>query len=80
MIYCIGSIEIDNIVARSTQHGALMRRLRDASNTVSDTPSTFPEIADSNDGRTVDDGTDKRPHTFVFDVFAEDDDGFIDDG
>ena len=57
-----------------------MGRLRDTSNTSSDTPSASPEIVDSNDGRTVDDGTDKRPHPFVFDVFAEDDDGLIDDG
>ena len=32
------------------------------------------EIADSNDGGAVDDGTDKRPRPFVFDVFAEDND------
>jgi hypothetical protein len=56
-----------------------MRRTRDTSNTASDTPSASPEIADSNDGRIVDDGTDKRPHPFVF-VFAEDDDGLINDG
>jgi hypothetical protein len=37
--------------------------------------SASPEIAGSNDGRSVDDGTDKRPHPFVFDVFAEDDEG-----
>jgi hypothetical protein len=39
-----------------------------------------PEIAGSNDGHSVDDGTDKRPRPFVFDVFAEDDEGLVDDG
>jgi hypothetical protein len=67
-------------VTRSTQRGALNRCARDASNTTSDTYSVSPEIADSNDGRAVDDGTDKRPHPFVFDVFAEDDDELINDG
>jgi hypothetical protein len=33
-------------------------------------PSASPEIADSNDGRAVDDGTAKRPRHFLFDVFA----------
>jgi len=76
----ISSTEIDDIVARSTQRGAPTRRARDASNTTSDAHSASPEIADSDDGRTVDDGTDKRPRPFVFDVFAEDDDELIDDG
>jgi hypothetical protein len=40
----------------------------------------LPEIAGSNDGRSVDDGTDKRPRPFVFDVFAEDYEGLVDDG
>jgi hypothetical protein len=41
--------------------------------------SLSPEIADSNDGRAVDDGTDKRLSYFVFDVFAEDVDGLVND-
>src|SRR5437763_11439963 len=41
--------------------------------------STSPEIADSNDGCTVDDGTDKCACPFVFDVFAEDNDELIND-
>jgi hypothetical protein len=67
-------------VARFTQRGALNRRTRDASNTTSNVYPASPEIADSNDGRAVDDGTDKRPHHFVFDVFAEDNDELINDG
>ena len=67
-------------MARSTQRGAPTRRARDASNTTSDAHSASPEIADSDDGRTVDDGTDKRPRPFVFDVFAEDGDELVDDG
>src|SRR5271170_729133 len=39
-----------------------------------------PEIADSNDGHAVNDGTDKRPRPFLFDVFAEEDDRLVDDG
>jgi hypothetical protein len=38
------------------------------------------EIADNNDGRAVDDGTDKRPRPFLLNVIAEDDDGLVDDG
>jgi hypothetical protein len=57
-----------------------MRRARVASNTISDVHSASPEIAGSDDGRAVDDGTDKRPHPFVFDVFAEDDDELVNDG
>jgi len=64
-------------VARSTQRGVLARSERDASNTTSDVQSASPEIADSNDGR---DGTNKRLHPFVFDVFAEDDDELVDEG
>jgi hypothetical protein len=67
-------------VARFTQRGAPTRRARDALNTTSDAYSASPEIADSNDGRAVDDGTDKRPRPFVFDVFAEDGDELINDG
>jgi hypothetical protein len=67
-------------VARFTQREALTRYARDASNTTSDAHSASPEIADNNDGRTVDDGTDKCPRFFVFDVFAEDDDELINDG
>ena len=57
-----------------------MRRARVASNTISDVYSASPEIADSDDGRAVDDATDKRPRPFVFDVFAEDDDEPVNDG
>lgn len=42
--------------------------------------SPSPETADSNDSRTVDGRTDKRPRPFVFDVFAEDVDGLVNDG
>jgi hypothetical protein len=63
-----------------TQRGAPTRRARDASNTTSDAYSASPEIAESNDGRVVDDGTDKRPRPFVFDVFAEDDDELVNNG
>jgi hypothetical protein len=56
------------------------RRTRDTPNPASGTHSASPEIADSSDGRSVDDGTDKRPRPFVFDVFAEDDEGFVNDG
>jgi hypothetical protein len=49
-----------------------MLHARDAWNTaIADSPS--PEIADS------DDATDKRPPPFVFDVFAEDEDGLFSD-
>ena len=47
---------------------------------MSDTHSASPKIADSDDGRIVDDGTDKRARPFVFDVFAEDDDELVNDG
>src|SRR5271170_5101513 len=76
----VTSTEINNIVARSTQRRALTRRVRDASNTTSDTYSASPEIADSNDGRAVDDETDKHPRPFVFDVFVEDNNELINDG
>jgi hypothetical protein len=56
------------------------RRTRDTPNPASGTHSASLEIADSSDGRSVDDGTDKRPRPFVFDVFAEDDEGLVDDG
>jgi hypothetical protein len=67
-------------VARSTQRGAPNRRARDASNTTSNVYSASPEIADSNDGRAVDDVADKRPRPFVFDVFAEDNNELINNG
>jgi hypothetical protein len=66
-------------VARFTQREAPTRRVKDASNTTSDAYSASPEIADSDDSRTVDDKTDKRARPFVFDVFAEDDDELIND-
>ena len=45
----------------------------------SHTPPSL-EIADSNDGRAVNDGTDKRPLPFLFDIFAEEDERLVDDG
>jgi hypothetical protein len=57
-----------------------MRRARDAANTASSVYSASPEIADSNDSRVIDNGIDKRPRLFVFDVFAEDDDVLGNDG
>jgi hypothetical protein len=67
-------------VAPLIQRGALTRYTRDASNTTRDIRFASPEIADNNDGRTIDDKTDKRARPFVFDVFAEDDNELIDDG
>jgi hypothetical protein len=67
-------------VARSTQRRALTHRIRDASNTTSDIYSISLKIADSNDGRAVDGRIDKRSYSFVFDVFAEDNDELINDG
>jgi hypothetical protein len=62
---------MDGIGAPSNQYEAAIRHVRDTLNTwIARSPS--PEIADSNDSRAVDDGTDKRPRPFVFDVFAED--------
>jgi hypothetical protein len=37
-------------------------------------------IVDSNNGRADDDGTGKHPRPFVLDVFAEDNDGLVNDG
>jgi hypothetical protein len=42
--------------------------------------SPSPQIADSNDGRVVDDAADKRPCPLVFDVFTEDDNRLVHDG
>jgi hypothetical protein len=39
--------------------------------------SPSPQIADSNDGRVVDDAADKRPCPLVFDVFTEDDNRLV---
>jgi hypothetical protein len=44
------------------------------------THSASPEIAGSNNGRVDDDGAGKHPRPFMFDVFAEDNDGLINDG
>jgi hypothetical protein len=49
---------------------------RDTSNTAT-AHSPLPEIADSIDGRAVDDATDKHPRPLVFDVFAEDENGLV---
>jgi hypothetical protein len=57
-----------------------MRYIRDISNTASDIFFIFLKIADSNDGRIVEDGTDKRSYPFMFDIFAKNDDGLINDG
>ena len=63
--------KMDGIGAPSNEYEASIRHVRDTLNTwIARSPS--PEIADSNDSRAVDDGTDKRPRPFVFDVFAED--------
>ena len=66
-------------MARPTQHGAPTRRVRNTSNTMSSAQSAS-RIADNNDGRAIDDGTNERPRLFVFDVFAEGDDGLVNDG
>ena len=70
---------MDEIGAPSNQHEVLIRHARDISNTWI-AHSLSPETADSNDSRTVDDRTDKCPRPFVFDVFAEDVDGLVNDG
>jgi hypothetical protein len=68
----VGCTKIDRAVAPFSQHPAPMLHARDSWDTaIVDSPS--PEIADSNDG------TDKRPSSFVFDVFAEDDDCLVND-
>jgi hypothetical protein len=64
-------------VARFTQHRAPARH---ATNTASVAHSPSSKIADSNDGRAVNDGINKCPCPFLFDVFAEDDDGLVDNG
>jgi hypothetical protein len=56
-----------------------MRHARDTSNTAI-AHSPLPEIADSIDGRAVDDVTAKRPRPLTFDVFAEDENGLINNG
>ena len=53
-----------------------MRHARDTPNTAI-AHSPLPEVADSIDGRAVDDVTDKHPHSLVFDVLAEDENGFV---
>jgi len=69
--------DMDGIVALSSQNKALMRDVRDISNAAI-ARSPTPEIADSINGRTVHEETDKLPRPFVFDVFAEDVDGLVD--
>jgi hypothetical protein len=56
-----------------------MRHARDTSNTAI-AHSPLPEIADSIDGRAVDDVTDKHPRPLVFDVFTEDENGLVNNG
>ena len=70
--------KIDRIGAPSNQHKVSIRHARDTLSTwIARSPS--PEIADSNDSHAVDDRTDKRPRPFVFDAFAEDVDGLVND-
>jgi hypothetical protein len=73
-------IEINNIVARSIQRRVLTRRIRDASNTTSDIYSTSSKIANNNNSRVVDDKIDKYPRSFIFDVFAKNNDELINNG
>jgi hypothetical protein len=56
------------------------RCIRDIANPASGAHSASPEIADSNNSCVADDRTDKRPRPFLFDVFAEGDEGLVDDG
>jgi hypothetical protein len=63
-------------MAPSDRHEAPMRHARDTSNTAI-AHSPLPEIADSIDGRAVDDVTDKYPRPLVFNVFAEGENGLI---
>ena len=72
----VSCTQIDRVVAPSDQHEALMRHARDTWDTAT-AQSASPEIADSNNGRTGDDGAGKHP---LFDVFAEDNDGLVNDG
>ncbi len=60
----------DEAVAPSSQYEAPMRSERDASNPAI-ALSLSAEIADSDDGRAIDDRTDKYPEPFGFDVFVE---------
>jgi hypothetical protein len=66
-------------MAPSNRHEAPMRHARDTSNTAI-AHSPLPEIADSIDGRAVDDVTGKRPRPLVFDVSAEDENGLVNNG
>jgi hypothetical protein len=60
------------------RHETPIRHARDTSNTVI-AHSPLPEIADSIDGHAVD-MTDKRPRSLVSDVFAEDENGLVNNG
>jgi hypothetical protein len=66
-------------MAPSDQHEAPMHHARDISNTAI-AHSPLPEVADSIDGRATDDVTDKHPHPLVFDVFAGDENGLVNNG
>src|SRR5881394_1812598 len=56
-----------------------MRHARDTSNAAI-AHSPLAEIADSIDGRAVDDVIDKHPRPLVFDVFTEDENGPVNNG
>jgi hypothetical protein len=66
-------------MAPSDRHEALMRHARDTSNTAI-ARSPLPEMAESIDGRAVDDVTDKYPRPLVFDVFAAGENGLVNNG
>jgi hypothetical protein len=66
-------------MAPSDLHEALMRHTRNISNTAI-AHSPLLEIADSIDGRAVDNVTDKHPRPLVFDVFVEDENGLVNNG
>jgi hypothetical protein len=63
----------DEIIAPSNRHEVPMRHARDTSNTAI-AHSPLRDIADSVDGMDV---TDKHPCPLVFDVFAEDENGLV---
>jgi hypothetical protein len=69
----------DETTAPSDRHETPMHHARDTSNTAI-AHSPLPEIADSIDGRVVDDVTAKRPRPLTSDVFAEDENGLVNNG
>jgi hypothetical protein len=74
----VSCTRIDRIVAPSGQHEAPIHHARDPCDTTI-AHSISPEIVNSNDGRAEDDGADKCSRPFVFDVFAEVNDGLVND-